>query len=600
VAWTREILDEIRARLSLPEIVGRTVRLVRHGREHLGCCPFHQEKTPSFRVYDDHYHCFGCGAHGSLFDFVMHAEKVDFRTAVEQLAGLAGVALPRDDPRSAEAEQQRRGLFAVLELAAAWYQRMLQEAGGAAARAYLRGRGLREAVIEQFRLGFAPDSRGALRAELSRQGVAVPAMVEAGLLIAPEEGERSPYDRFRNRVMFPITDARGRIVGFGGRALGDGQPKYLNSPETPLFRKGRLLYGLPAAATASRRTGRLIVVEGYMDVIGLTVAGYPETVAPLGTALTDEQIEALWRIAPEPILCFDPDAAGRRAAARACERALPKLRPGFGLRFAFLATDTGDDPDQAARRYPRRVLDSALAQALPLSRLLVWLETRGVPPATPETRAAVTARLKQRVLAIADPTMRAAFLSDIFTQMRERRSRRPAADAAARSWRKPELPPVTSIAEAAAAPVASSRETAERTLLAVLIKHPWLFPEVEDAIGSIGFAAADLDRLRQGLIACLSGGAEPAAASSLCDALAARGLGAALTAAISHPLLSSHRLLLPTADPAEVRQVWQENHRLLQRVAARGSAADPAELAGDDALAARAARRRLALDDDGG
>jgi DNA primase len=599
VAWSRDILDEIRARLSLPDIAGRKVKLVRHGREYLGCCPFHQEKTPSFRVYDDHYHCFGCGAHGSLFDFVMHADKVDFRTAVEQLAAQAGVTLPREDPRSSEAERQRRGMFEVLEVAAAWYQRMLQSADGMAARGYLRGRGLTDEVIDRFRLGFAPDSRGALKAELSRQGVAVPAMVEAGLLIAPEDGDRSPYDRFRHRVMFPITDARGRIVGFGGRALGDGQPKYLNSPETPLFRKGQLLYGLPAAAVAARSVGRLIVVEGYMDVIGLSAAGYPETVAPLGTALTEEQIEALWRIVPEPVLCFDPDAAGRRAAARACERALPKLRPGFGLRFAFLATDTGDDPDQAARRYPRRVLDSALAQALPLSKLLLWIETGGTPPATPEARAAITARLRQRALAIADPTVRAAFLAEIFTQMRTAHPRRPAA-VAGRPGSKPEPPPVASMAEAAAAPVASRRETAERTLLAVLIKHPWLFPEVEDAIGSVGFANADLDDLRQGLIAWLSGRPEPPTTASLCTAMTARGLGAALAAAIGHPLLINHRLLSAAADPADVRQVWQENHHVLRVAAARESAADAPELTGDDALAVRAARRRLALGDDDG
>ena len=375
-------LEDIRDRISLVDLVSRHVRLIRRGREHLGLCPFHTEKTPSFTVNEQKgfYHCFGCGAHGSLFDFVMQIERVSFPQAVERLAAIAGVTLPQPQPRDREQQQHRQSLFDVIEQAASFFEEALRSPEGKAARDYLVRRGIDDAAMRRFRLGYAPAGRSVLRSTLSGGGVSEAVMIEAGLLGRPDDQTTGSYDRFRGRVIFPIADRRGRIVGFGGRVLGSGEPKYLNSPDTPLFHKGRLLYGVPAAAEAARRTGRLVVVEGYMDAIGLALAGYEETVAPLGTALTAEQLEELWRLTPAPILCFDPDIAGRRAAMRACERALPLLRPGLGLRFAFLGTETGDDPDAVARRYSETFLGCALFRAIPTIAMLIHLETAGMPP----------------------------------------------------------------------------------------------------------------------------------------------------------------------------------------------------------------------------
>src|SRR5512144_434819 len=382
-------LDELKARIGLAEVIGRTVKLARRGRQFLGLCPFHGEKTPSFHVYDDHYHCFGCGAHGSVIDFVMQAEKVGFPEAVERLAVQAGMVLPSPSRDEAERERRRGSLYDVLEAAAVYYQKLLRMPEGKPALDYLRRRGVSEAAIERFRLGYAPEGRYAVKAALARQDFAEAAMIEAGLLVRPEDGQRGAYDRFRGRLMFPIADRRGRVVGFGGRMLGAGEPKYLNSPETPLFHKGRLLYNLANGSNAARESGTIVVVEGYMDVIGLSEAGWENVVAPLGTAITEDQLQALWRLAPEPILLFDSDAAGERAATRAAERALPLLKPGLGLRFANLATDAGEDPDAAARKYPRQLIHRTLMEAAPLSDFLVIFEARQRRLDNPEQVAAL-------------------------------------------------------------------------------------------------------------------------------------------------------------------------------------------------------------------
>jgi DNA primase len=524
VSFPDTLLDDIRARVSLVELIGRQVRLVRRGREYVGLCPFHSEKTPSFTVNEQKgfYHCFGCGAHGSVFDFVMQAENVAFPEAVARLAGQAGIALPPPRPADPERERERRSLFAALDHACRWFEAMLAGDEGAAARAYLAGRGLDAAAVARFRLGFAPAGRSRLRQGLAAAGLGDAVLVAAGLLIRPEDDADSPYDRFRSRVMFPILDERGRIVGFGGRLLGPGDPKYLNTPETALFHKGRLLYGLPAAQEAARRSGRLIVVEGYMDQIGLTLAGYPETVAPLGTALTEDQLERLWRLAPEPILCFDPDAAGRRAALRACERALPRLRPGLGLRFAFLATGTGDDPDAVAKRYPPQFLARAFAEAVPLSTMLTWLETGGRLPAAPEARAALAERLRQRALTIADQTVRQQFLGAFREALRAPGPGRPAAGGRRRpaggggpARRQPDrfdrgasdtiaTDAATSLAHVLAAQP-SRLDNAERCVLAIIINNPALFSEFEDQLGRLSFRDIKLEQVRQFLVHELSG-----------------------------------------------------------------------------------------------
>src|SRR6476659_6793368 len=336
--FSPSFLDELRARLPVSEVVGRRVQLKRAGREWKGLSPFNKEKTPSFFVNDQKasWFDFSAGRNGDIFDFVMATEGVEFPEAVERLAAMAGVPMPVAT-QEAEAEQRhRRGLHDVIELAAKFFEITLASRAGAKARGYLADRGLEPATQLKFRLGYAPPDRFALKEHLGAQGISADDMVEAGMLVSGD-GIPVPYDRFRDRVMFPISDLRGRVVAFGGRALDKDVPaKYLNSPETPLFHKGALLYNGAPARAATHDGHPLIAVEGYVDVIAMVTAGFPATVAPLGTALTDDQLGLLWRMADEPILCFDGDAAGRRAAYRAVDLALPSLRPGKSLLFATL------------------------------------------------------------------------------------------------------------------------------------------------------------------------------------------------------------------------------------------------------------------------
>lgn len=405
MAFTPDFLDELRSRLTLSELVGRRVALKRKGRsEHSGLCPFHNEKTPSFTVNDQKgfFHCFGCGAHGDAVGFVMRSEGLPFPEAVERLAGEAGMALPVSSPQERERAQQAATLHDATEKAAAWFERNLWSSDGAAALAYLRKRGLSDDTIRNFRLGFAPDKREGLRQALMSQTLPERMLVEAGLLIQPDEG-RATYDRFRGRVMFPIQDRRGQVVAFGGRILGEGEPKYLNSPETPLFHKGAMLFAYSRARDAVHDGATAIVAEGYMDVIALHQAGFTGAVAPLGTALTEDQLGLLWRIADEPVLCFDGDNAGARAALRAADRALPLLKPGKSLRFMTLPA--GEDPDTLVQAKGAAGFQSLIANAEPLAEIVWRQETLGKPSDTPERRASIEASLMKRAAGIADPTV---------------------------------------------------------------------------------------------------------------------------------------------------------------------------------------------------
>lgn len=408
MALTPQWLDELRARVTLSAIIGRTTKLQRAGREWKACCPFHQEKTPSFTVNDEKgfYHCFGCGAHGDAIRWMTDQRGLTFMDAVQELAAGAGMEVPRPDPAFAQRIEQCAGLHEVMAAAQDWFVAQLQAPQGAAARAYLAQRGVDARTVDRFGFGYAPDGRMALGRALDRFEEAL--LVEGGLRVAGED--RDPYDRFRNRLMLPIHDARGRVIAFGGRILDGGRsdaPKYLNSPDTPLFDKGRTLYNLHRAAPAARQAGRLIVVEGYMDVVALAAAGIEEVVAPMGTALTEQQIELLWRMADKPILCLDGDAAGQRAAIRAATRALPLLRPGHSLQF--VALPAGLDPDDLVRREGRTGMERLLEQ--PQSLLdLIWQHERGaVPPASPEDKAGLKARLIAHAETIADRDIAALY-----------------------------------------------------------------------------------------------------------------------------------------------------------------------------------------------
>lgn len=399
---TPQWLDELRSRVTLSTIIGRTVKVTRAGREYKACCPFHNEKTPSFTINDEKgfYHCFGCSAHGDAIRWMTDQRGLSFMDAVKELAAEAGMEVPAADPRAAKKAEEQASLRDVVQGAADWFTQQLASSNGAPARDYLAKRGISDTTRAAFGFGLAPDSRSALKEALKKFPTAM--LVESGMLISVDEKE--PYDRFRGRLMIPIRDARGRVIAFGGRILGDGEPKYLNSPDTPLFDKGRTLYNLDKASPASRQTGRIIVVEGYMDVIALAEAGIADAVAPLGTALTENQLGMIWRMVPVPILCFDGDAAGQKAAMRAAMRALPLLRPGFSL--AFAALPAGQDPDDIVRARGAEGFAALLGDAQPLVERLWAHEVAAGPLATPEERAALKTRLLAHADAIEDADVR--------------------------------------------------------------------------------------------------------------------------------------------------------------------------------------------------
>lgn len=409
---TPQWLDELRARVTLSSVISRTTRLTKAGHEFKACCPFHNEKSPSFTVNDlkGFYHCFGCGAHGDVIRWMTDQRGLSFMDAVKELASEAGMEVPAPDPRAAAKAEQQSTLHEVMAAAQAWFAERLASDEGAKARAYLATRGFNARTVERFGFGYAPEGRQALKEALKAFPETL--LVEAGLRIAVEDKE--PYDRFRGRLMLPIDDARGRVIAFGGRILDAAKtdaPKYLNSPDTPLFDKGRTLYNLHRAGPASRSSGRIVVVEGYMDVIALAAAGIEDAVAPLGTALTERQIEMLWRLVEMPVLCFDGDAAGQRAAMRAVTRALPLLRPAHSLRIVRLPT--GLDPDDLIRRDGPKAMEQALAAPQSLLDVLWQHERDAAPLDGPEDKAGLKARLMAHVDTIADRDIQALYRREL-------------------------------------------------------------------------------------------------------------------------------------------------------------------------------------------
>ncbi|KZD01344.1 DNA primase [Oceanibaculum pacificum] len=541
-----EFLNELRDRVPVSEIVGRRVRLARKGREFQGLCPFHNEKTPSFTVNDDKgfYHCFGCGAHGDVITFVMNTEALSFPESIEKLAQMAGMQVPREKPEDRERQQKRRTLEEVVEAACRWYERNLRLPVGKEAMAYLQGRGLDEATLKRFRLGYAPNERTALKAHLVAEGFEEPLIIEAGLHKPAEEGPdgqggagRGPIDYFRHRVMFPITDRRGRVIGFGGRVMGDAQPKYLNSPDTPLFHKGRVLYGLAQAREAAAKAGAVLVTEGYMDVIGLAMGGFGNAVAPLGTALTEEQILQLWKLAPEPLLCFDGDSAGQRAAARAAERALPLLKPGFSLRFVTLPAK--EDPDSLIRTQGPAAMRRLLDQAKPLVEALWEVEKAKLNSETPEQLALLRQSLEAAASRIEDRTIQGLYRSNLLRRMEDAymggvaiAARPPASPPQGqtqgytqgqgqgqRRWAErsrgrfrrngyQDRPPTSSekladMIEARGMGAYASGLRLRRNqqiLLAALVNHPALIEEYAEVAAQVELADPELDRLRRILL----------------------------------------------------------------------------------------------------
>ncbi len=499
MAFPPQFLDELRARLPVSEVVGRKVRLVRKGREHSGLCPFHNEKTPSFTVNDEKafYHCFGCGQHGDVITFVMETEGLSFPEAVERLASQAGLQVPQSSPEERERAKVRNTLYDVVEQVCAWYEDNLRQTGGREALDYLRGRGFTEETIRTFRLGYSPDGRGRLLQAMEAKGIRKDQLVEAGLIKLPEGGG-DPRDYFFNRVMFPISDGRGRVIAFGGRILGDGQPKYLNSPETPLFHKGRNLYNFAMAREASRDLGTVIVAEGYTDVIALAQAGLPNAVAPLGTAVTEEQIGLLWRVADEPVLCFDGDTAGERAALRAAERALPLLKPGKTLRFMGLPA--GEDPDSLVQSRGADGFRHIMGSARQLADVIWQTESSASPHDTPERRADLERRINGRIAVIADEGVKYHYqqsfrqrLRDLFFQPRGG----PGGSGGQKGGKWAPKKPVLAPGLGARGDIGAMKAMQERALIATLINHPDLIHDSIEALNEISLQSRELDSLLQ-------------------------------------------------------------------------------------------------------
>ena len=493
MALSPQWLDELRMRTTLSAVIGRTLRLTKAGREFKACCPFHNEKTPSFYVNDEKgfYHCFGCEAHGDAIRWLTDQRGLPFMDAVKELASEAGMEVPAPDPRAAQRAEKRASLHDVTAAAQAWFEGNLRGADGSQPRAYLSRRGFSDSTIREFGFGYAPGDRQALKRALGQFDEAM--LSEAGMRIEVEG--KDPYDRFRNRLMLPIHDARGRVIAFGGRILGSeanpSAPKYLNSPDTPLFDKGRTLYNLHRAAPAARQSGRMIVVEGYMDAIALANAGIREAVAPLGTALTENQIELLWRQVERPILCFDGDNAGQRAAMRAIARALPMLRPAHSL--AIVRLPTGMDPDDLIKDKGPEAMEALLAQPDSLLDTLWEFERAASPLNSPEDKAGLKARLLDHVDSIQHPDIRALYKRELLERFsafafppRPPREARPRGD-----WKKSGFKPAAPTLAPEArerlirAMQGGARDALTRAVIAGLVRFPDQIMRHEDTLSEL-------------------------------------------------------------------------------------------------------------------
>ncbi|MDD2326322.1 MAG: DNA primase [Alphaproteobacteria bacterium] len=512
--FTPAFLDELRERLTLSEIAGKRMRLTRAGREFKGCCPFHNEKTASFTINDEKkfFHCFGCGAHGNVIDFVMRQDGLSFPEAVEILAGQAGLSLPKDTPQERQQFDKSKRLLDLLERATVFFEAQLRAPAGRQGYTYLLGRGLSDEAQKRFRLGFAPQDAQALIHKMQGEGFTLPEMLEVGL-VKKAADRPDHYSFFRGRVMFPVSDKRGRTVAFGGRVMGDGEPKYLNSPDHELFHKGQLLYGLSRARAALAQGQPLIVVEGYMDVIALAEAGFIGAVAPLGTAMTEEQLALLWKMLPSldnrdpqidysPILCFDGDNAGLRAAARAADRALPLLTDAQTIRIATLPAK--EDPDSLLRSAGRGAMQAVLDQAKPMVDMIWDLALAGRRLTTPEDRGAASRALRQKVALIRDEPLRRLYqdemdkrLAGLFGWKSRSAEGRPQRQGGQRGFGGGTRPmPALTVTRQPS----GGLRLREKILLALMVNYPILFEEFGEDLGCSSFTDPALEALRQQIV----------------------------------------------------------------------------------------------------
>lgn len=585
-------LDELRSRINLSDVIGKNVRLTRAGREFKGCCPFHNEKTPSFYVNDDKqfFHCFGCGAHGSVIDYVMRHDNLSFPETVETLAALAGMQVPKSSPEDVEKAKREKNLYTMMDEAAKWMEMQLRAPSNKVPYDYIRERGVPEEVLSSFRVGYAPADMQALRKHLSMQGYTDAQMIECGLIKASDKG-KEPYAFFRERVMFPVPDRRGRIVAFGGRVLPDHlrapdrgdfkPPKYINSTDTPLFHKGKMLYGEPHARMAAANDEPIVVVEGYLDVIACFRAGFRGAVAPLGTALTEEQILVLWKMIPAeskiPVLSFDGDNAGRRAASRACERILPHLKPNHSAKIAFLPE--GEDPDSLIKAKGKEAFQAILDGAMNLVDFL-WLDhTEGKTLDTPEARAGLSKTLEELCARIADRTVQHYYKEAFRDKLRkafapvqgvsqQSAPRQPWAPKPQSGWQgkfgKPEPQPITPLRR----PSFSRESLFAVALLASLINNPTIFGDVEEEFGHLHLPENKLDRLRQAVLSTLGRNPE-LDGLALQTHLIEQGFGEELGRLLSDSVYTHASFSRPSGDPGAVLTAWREAWKAMQAMTAQ-------------------------------
>jgi len=590
VRFDDHFLEELKTRLRPSEVIGKSVKLRKNGREWVGLSPFSKEKTPSFYVNDEKrfYHDFSSGKHGDIISFLQETERLSFNEAVEKLASEAGMSLPVDTPQAKAAEMKRRGLTDWMDLAQKWFVSRLQDKTPAAqnAREYLERRGLSKEDIVTFGLGYAPRDRTALKDALVQRGAKVSELVECGLLIEVENGS-APYDRFRDRLMFPIEDQRGIVVSFGGRALNpDDKAKYLNGPETTLFHKGQMLFGLSKALKllgAQETHSELVVVEGYMDVIACQRA-HVAAVAPLGTALTEEQIDILWRRHPEPTLCFDGDKAGQRAAFRALDRALPKLKPGRSFKVCLLPG--GQDPDDMLREKGALALREALKETRPFVEVLFGREADAEPLDTPERKAGFKKRLRALAAQIEDKDLAEAYRQDMLERydnlvspQRTAGSNFQAGNFQARGpyvprepWkpgqkREVVIPPAMAESKAAAHKLSTALDPTCAGLAQGLVDNPdWMLDQVE-GLEAYGFGDEALAPLAKALIA-LSFRHEGLDRAALSRHLQKQGLGALLSEIQKAALKSGAPFLSPDISSADAHSRWLQAFNAVSRLTA--------------------------------
>ena len=577
--------EELRTRLTLSDIIGRTVRLTRAGREFKGCCPFHNEKTPSFTVNDDKqfYHCFGCGAHGDVIGFAMQRGNLSFIEAVKELAQEAGLEVPEQTPQEVERAKKAKGLHALMEEATRWMEAQLRAPENKEAYRYIAERGNTDEQLYNFRVGYAPLDGQAIRKAMQALGFSDAEMIEAGVL-RPGKSGREPYAFFRERIMFPVPDRRGRVIAFGGRTLpdhllapnsGDYTPaKYMNSSDTPLFHKGSMLYGEPRARQAAIDDKPVIVVEGYVDVIACAKAGFDGAVAPMGTALTEEQIMVLWRMIPAqskvPVLCFDGDDAGRRAAARACERLLPLLKPDHSARFAFLPD--GQDPDSLINGSGKKAFEGIVESAMPLVDFLWTYHTAGQKFDMPEARAGLSKTLEDEVSRIPDRDVQhhyqRAFKDRIYKAFgstkkssnfkpNKYQQEREQLQVANMSIRRPSF----------------TKEAYK--LLAAMVNHPSIFGVFEEEMGCLEVSEPRIDRLRQAVLSIISEN-ESITSENLKEMLSQQGFDSELRGLLSENLYALARFTRPNAEYEEVCEGWKGVYDALQQHRARQEAKNAA------------------------